>query len=152
MSDVKPYNPIAYAPWTLLAGIGLLVAAVLFVAIVFWLTRQRKPRAVTLPPPDVPALQQKYLALIDEVEKAQAAGELSARALHQKLSILLRFFAYETNGVAAPMLTLKDLKMTKLTLLTEAVETYYVPEFSAVSHGDAAAAIARARQVVTTWS
>ena len=49
-------------------------------------------------PPDLTDLKQKYQRLIDEIEQNHAAGKLSSRKAHQKLSHVLRMFVVEING------------------------------------------------------
>ena len=91
--------------------------------------------------------------MIEDVENAHNAKEISARTLHQKLSLLVRFFAFEVSGVRAQVLTLQDLKRTKLTLLAKTIEGYYPPEFEALdSKGSVANALRQAREVVSSWS
>lgn len=155
---VDNYPPIQYSSVWLFVGIALVCLVVLWFGFVLWLTRRKKIRNVTnLRPvvpvvPDLAALQAKYLALVLEVEQSAARNEIDVRGVHQKMSILLRFFAYEAKGIKAHVLTLADLKQTRLTSIANAIEGYYTPEFNQLKRGDSAAAIAKAREVVTTWS
>ena len=149
---------LQYSPAWLVIGLLLIVALVSWYVLVMWLTRKKKPHTIaTLKPvdpvlPDIPALQKKYLALIDEIEQAYNSGQIKSRHTHQKLSLLLRFFAFECRGLRTHVFTLSDLRQVNLPKLTHAIERYYVPAFHDVEHGDPVAASTVAREVVTTWS
>lgn len=151
------YPPEQYAAFWTFVWIGCFVLIVLWLCFVFLVTRKRTVKTVASLEakepilPDLPALKTKYLTLITEVEQLFAAHTITARVAHQKLSLLLRFFAYEANGTRAHVLTLSDLKQTRLTTLSEAIELYYPPEFEAVEKGSTAAAVAKAREVVSAW-
>ncbi len=153
----KPYPLVDHDILWLLLGVGLLLLLAGWYFLVWWLTRKKVLRSVTnLAPrepvlPDMTAIRAKYLALIDEVEKSHQSGEISTRTVHQRLSVLLRFFAQEAHGLRAFSLTLSDLKKTRYDKLTEAIEQYYIPEFNEVMVGDSVSAIAKAREVVNTW-
>lgn len=157
-SDTSPYPPFSYdIVWTIVC-VGAVVLLVGWYAAVVWITRRKPVRTVAtlkpggIAPIDIPAMQTKYLGLIDQIERAYGAGEIRSRAVHQKLSVLLRFFAQEAHGLRAFSLTLGDLRATRYTQLTHAIETYYTPEFHAVREGDVNTALQTAREVVKTWS
>lgn len=157
-SDVSAYPPVNYTVMWLLIAIGCAVALIAWYGFVLWLTRKKRQRTVAtlkpadMTPIDIPAIQAKYLALIAEIEQALARGEIKSRAAHQKLSILLRYFAQEAHGLRAFSLTLSDLRRTRFTQLADAIESYYVPEFHQVLEGDIHAALKVAKEVVSTWS
>lgn len=159
MFDAKDAYPLVnYSPIWITIGIILIGTVIGWYVTVFWITRKKPVRTVaTLKPremviPDIAAIKKKYLALIDEIQQAEARGEISSRVAHQKLSIALRFFVYEAQGIKAYVFTLADLKQTRLTNLASVIEQYYMPEFQAVSHGSIPDASNQARQVVSTWS
>lgn len=157
-STVTAYPPVGYGVlWLIMACAGI-VLLFLWYGFVFWVTRRKHQRTLATlkplapPPLDIPAIQAKYFGLISEVEQAYTRGEIKSRAVHQKLSILLRFFAQEAHGIRAYSLTLSDLRKTRYTQLTAAIDAYYRPEFDAVLVGDVSAALTTAREVVGTWS
>lgn len=158
MGDVKPYDPTGYSWWVWAAALLALIVLVAIILIVWLLTRKKSQRTVhTIKPkplilPNIPVLQRKYLQLIAEVETSHQQGRISDRAVHQKLSVLLRYFVHEIKGVRTPVLTLAELKMTSFHTLVQAVESYYVPEFDSVKSGDVAVALHTAREVVSKWS
>ena len=150
------FPPVQYSPlWGLLAA-GILLLIVLFYVLVPWFTRDRRPRssAGTAWMPFAPEidLRTKYNALIGEVEESHRRGELSARASHQKLSLLLRYFVYESSGLRAPQMTLTELRGTPAVPLAEAVEKLYPGAFSSRGHGSVHEAAETARRVVFSWS
>lgn len=150
------FPPVAYSPlWAALAVAILLMLAAFYIVVPL-LTRQPRvaePEAdLSWMPVDVPALRGKYDVLISEVEAAHRGGELSIRAAHQRLSLLLRLFAYESTGIRAPHMTLAELREGSNTPLSDAVARLYPGEFEAVERGSVLDAAEVARRVVHTWS
>lgn len=134
-NDGKLYDPMGYSIWMLILALACIEVVIFWCCAVVWLTRKKKQRTLaSLAPlapivPDVPAIQRKYLSLIDEIDIAYQQGNLKSRTVHQRLSILLRFFVQETKGLRAYALTLSDLRKTRYDALVSAIESYYVPEF-----------------------
>ena len=150
------FPPVAYSPlWAALAVVVLLVLAAFYIVVPL-LTRQARVEApdvdVSWMPVDVPALRGKYEVLISEVETAHRGGELSVRASHQRLSLLLRLFAYESTGIRAPHMTLAELRDGRDTPLSDAVAQLYPGEFEAVERGSVRDAAEVARRMVYSWS
>lgn len=147
------YGPFGYGPWWVLGGTLLLLVLAAYAFAWLW----TRPRGLLEPPPpppvpiDVRSVKQKYLGLIDEVALEHAEGELEPRALAQRLSLVLRFFAHESTGVVAEVMTLRDLQEADLPTVRGAVEQYYPSSFRRAAKHDPDAAIAAARQVVATW-
>lgn len=147
------YGPFGYHPWWVLGMAGMLLVALLSVGAWLW----TRPRGILEPPPpppepvDVRGVKEKYLAMIDEVAAEHAAGALDARALAQRLSLVLRFFAHESTGVVAEVMTLRDLADADLPTVHGAVERYYPSSFRRDAQHEPEAAIDRARQVVSAW-
>jgi len=152
------FGPYQYPLWVLwlvlgLAGLALVVGWYVFVV---RFSARRLPPAqraalASARPADLLDTKKKYLALIDEVEAASADGRLSERGVHSRLSLLLRFFAHETNGVDTHVMTLADLRESNLPQLVGAVEQYYPPAFRLEHPGDPARAVATARDLVSSW-
>lgn len=157
LSDRGFFGPVQYQWWIvyLLVGLFLLALVVAWYVFAVRFARTRVPRpAAEAPKPRVPLgrLQAKYGAMIDEVLAESQAGRLSERAVHSRLSLLLRFFASEASGIDAQVMTLADLRNAPLPRVTGAVEQYYPPAFQAAHPGDPEAAVETAREVVRTWS
>lgn len=157
-SAVEAYPPIPYPPTFWIVFWSLCAAVIVWYAVVFFVTRKKKKKSISTltaknpSPKDTAAIKQKYLALIEEVQSAVQAKTMPSRDAHLRLSYLLRFFAYEIQGIRAYTLTLSDLKKTRYEKLTRAIDDYYKPEFHEVEKGDITAAIATAREVVSSWS
>jgi hypothetical protein len=150
------YPPTTYAPIWVILGVILLVLVVAWFVFVWWWSN-RKHRMPHPPPAADPLLEaarlkSKYYGLIEEVEGAWRAEELSTRAAHQKLGTLVRFFVFESSGRKAQVMTLEDLNQANLRSVADAVEQYYPAEFAAVEQGDVPSSANVAREVVGTWS
>ncbi|MET0480073.1 MAG: hypothetical protein ABWZ69_01825 [Mycetocola sp.] len=150
------YPPTMYAPiWAILGAILLVLVAAWYL-FVWWFSnrKHRMPQPAPTVDPLVEAarLKGKYYGLIEEVEEAWRAEELSTRAAHQKLGTLVRFFVFESSGRKAQVMTLEDLNQANLRSVADAVEQYYPAEFAAVEQGDVPYSADVAREVVGTWS
>jgi len=147
------YAPFGYGPWWVLGTIALLTVLGAYALAWAW----TRPRGILEPPPpppvpiDVRSVKEKYLGMIDEVAVLHTDGELDARALAQRLSLVLRFFAHESTGVVAEVMTLRDLRAADLPSVHGAVAQYYPSSFRRTAQHDPQAAIAAAREVVATW-
>jgi len=147
------YGPFGYWPWWVLGASAIALVAAAYAVAWAW----TRPRGVLTPPPpppvpiDVRSVKEKYLAMIDEVAAEHRAGELDPRRLSQRLSLVLRFFAHESTGVVAEVMTLRDLGAADLPAVEGAVSQYYPSSFRRAAKHDPDAAIAAARQVVSTW-
>lgn len=156
-NDVDLRPAFDFSSIWLVLGCILLAIVVAWLIFVLFITRRRVQKTIkTLPKityvaPDIRRLKQKYLALIDDVEKKYASHEYTKRASHQALSMLLRFFVYEAQNHRVDVMTLADLRKTKYQTLAKAIEGLYIPEFRRHEQGDVAAAVSSAREVVSTW-
>lgn len=156
LSDRGFFGPAQYERFVLYLVVGFLLVALVVAWYVFVVrfsrTRLPKPVVAGARRVDLPRLRVKYAQMIDEVEQALAEGRLTERAVHSRLSLLLRFFAFEASGVDAQVMTLSDLRSSDLPTVTSAVEQFYPPAFQQEHPGDPAAAVSRAREVVHSWS
>lgn len=150
------FPPVDYSPGWIVLAILVLVVLTAFYVLVPLLTRARSresvPTDIDWMPAAGPTLQRKYVDLIEEVRESHHRGELGVRASHQRLSLLLRFFAYESSGVRAPQMTLADLRTRQLTPLGDAVERLYPGAFREIERGSVDEAAAMAKRVVDTWN
>lgn len=157
LGSVELYPHQSYHWRWLVIGLVLLALLLVWYFLVFWWTRKKPPKilATSKPPvyekPDLLALKQKYLALIDDVERQHQAGKVGLRKLHQQLSYLLRLFVYELRGVRLDTFTLEDLQKSRYKAIAEAVEQYYLPEFLEIEQGNAVQAVGLARKVISEW-
>ncbi|WP_165069055.1 hypothetical protein [Marisediminicola senii] len=151
------FPPVTYSPWWTVLAIGILLLIATFVVVVLVMTRTPPPEPHTgdaswIPDIRPEEVREKYLALIADVDDAHRRGELDAREAHQRLSMLLRFFAYESRGIRAPQMTLADLREARVTPLSEAVARLYPDSFAEVLTGSVTEATAMAKRVVHTWN
>ncbi|MET0933862.1 MAG: hypothetical protein ABWX56_09115 [Mycetocola sp.] len=148
--------PTTYAPVWAILGAVLLTLILLWYLFVWWWSKRkhRMPEAPAGANPvlDASTLKNKYYDLIEEVEEAWRAEELSTRAAHQKLGTLVRFFVFESSGYNAQVMTLDDLNQANLRSVADAVEQYYPAEFAAVEQGDLPYSADVARELVGTWN
>ena len=149
------FPPVQYQPWWGLLGFLILVVVVAWWVYVFVSTRKsRVPAPVTDTAPRGPgaaAIRKRYLGLIDETRAAYAKGDLGDRDAYHQLSMLLRSYVEEREGTRTVTMTLKDLRGTTLTPLSDAVARLYPGAFSADYRGTVAQAVDEARGLVTTW-
>ena len=148
--------PIQYPYIWLYIGLGILGAIGIGYLILFFATRRKKIRSISslkqLPPTlDMNGLKQKYIAIIDEQYLQYQNGQLTLRRLHTNLSMAVRSFVFEAKLFPAPRLTLQDLKRAPYQSLTNVVSNYYEKEFSDVEHGDPAASVQIAKDMVVQW-
>jgi hypothetical protein len=149
------FPPVQYQPWWGLLGFLILVLVVAWWVFVFASTRaSRATREAGAPDPSGPAVEtirRRYLGLIDETRAAYARGELHDREAYHQLSMLLRSYVEEREGTRTVTMTLKDLRATPLTPLSDAVARLYPGAFSPAYTGTVAQAVDEARGLVTSW-
>lgn len=148
VGDNGYYDPVAYSPLWLWIACGIIVLVLLWYVAVWFYPRARAPKRAPSVLPRRSDLVARYRGLIDEIEAANASGELSTREAHLKLSILIRLFVEEQSGTRFSAMTLADLTEVRQTGLAHAVASYYPFEFAPASSGDLAPSLLRAREVV----
>ncbi|WP_166426715.1 hypothetical protein [Labedella populi] len=157
LGDEVGYNPLAQYWWGWMAiALTLVTLVVAWYVFVWWSSRRATevvsvPDADTVPAPSREELTARYLALVDEVVASYDSGRLSRRAAHQKLGTLVRFYAQESSGVRADVMTLDDLTRARLGAIAHAVAVYYPAEFARVETGDVHRSADVARQAVASW-
>jgi hypothetical protein len=97
------------------------------------------------------AVRSHYLDMINQTRAAHASGELDRREAHHQLSLLLRSYVDEREGVRTLHMTLKDLRSTPLVPLSDAVARLYPGAFSADYPGTVDEAAAEAQRLVSSW-
>ena len=155
MPDGEFFPPVQYLPWWGLLGFLILVVVVAWYVWVFVSTRASKahkepaPERVYRPSPE--AVRAHYVNLIAETRASHASGTLDRREAHHQLSLLLRSYVDEREGVRTLHMTLKDLRTTPFTPLSDAVARLYPGAFSADYPGTVDQAAAEAQRLVTSW-
>jgi hypothetical protein len=149
------FPPVQYQPWWGLLGFAMLVLVVAWWVFIAWSTR--KSRVPGDDPGGAPTgrtvevIRTRYLGLIDETRDAHAKGELPERDAYHQLSMLLRSYVEEREGTRTVTMTLKDLRATPLTPLSDAVARLYPGAFSAEYRGTVAHAVDEAKGLVNSW-
>lgn len=155
MPDGEFIPPVQYLPWWGLIGFVLLVAVVGWYVYLFMSTRKSRVPVAAAPQPTFAAapemIRARYLDLIGETRTAHAAGQLSVREAHHQLSLLLRSYVAEREGIQTVQMTLKDLRKTELTPLSDAVARLYPGAFSADYNGTVGQAADEAQRLVSSW-
>lgn len=149
------FPPVDYSGWWIVLALGIVAVIIAFYVVVPILTRARETQPEPVDTGWIPSpvsIREKYVDLIDEVEASHRRGELTIRASHQRLSMLLRFFAYESSGINAPQMTLADLRQTRATPLSDAVARLYPGAFREVERGSVDEAAGMAKRVVQSWN
>lgn len=146
--------PFYYSIWWLIAGIILMATFAGILGYIFYTTRRKQIKTLStlrkLEPHtvDMNVLREKYLRLIDEVDKKYNAGKLKSSEAHQELSLLVRLFFCEAMGFHAEVMTLNDLKRTNYTKLAKLIDQYYPDEFDTLENGVVQQSIEHARDIV----
>lgn len=149
------FPPVDYSGWWVALAVAIIAVIIAFFVLVPLLTRARERQPEPVDTSWIPApvsIREKYVELIGEVEQSHRRGELTIRGAHQRLSMLLRFFAYESSGIDAPQMTLADLRETRATPLSDAVARLYPGAFREVERGSVDEASDMARRVVQSWN
>lgn len=152
----QPFPPADYsAMWTWL-GVAAVIAAIAAVVWAYLPRRQRKVVVAPLPPPaalDLDGIKAKYLAMVDGLDARHRDRQLTDRALHHQLSMVLRQFVHEAGGPQATNMTPADLRATGLPNVAVTVDRYWEPQFSpsATATSIAQPSAERAREVIRGW-
>jgi hypothetical protein len=149
--------PIDYSVVWLILGIALILVLALYFAAILFFTRHKDIKTIgSLPilpaqPVDLTELKAKYLNLIADVEQSFNSRKVLSRDAHQRLSMIVRYFAFEASGFRAHIMTLSDIEKADRHNLAETIKQYYPPEFNGLNDGSVAEAAVAARGVVQSW-
>jgi hypothetical protein len=150
------YPPMTYSPiWTAIA-VGILLGIAGWGLVIWAQTLPARSRQEPPLPPGwrLARLKGDYLERIDELVRLADSGELSVRRAHQELSIAVRSFVEEASGVAAPTMTLAELRGNPdpaLRPVSDVVRGFYPIEFGPDRFASVAEAAGYAREVVARW-
>ncbi|SKA86195.1 hypothetical protein SAMN06295879_0890 [Agreia bicolorata] len=152
MPDTELIPPIGYSGAWLIIGIVLIVVVIAAILLILLLrASKRSSPPQPLPPGGLAGLRAEYHARITEIETEFAAGRLSARSAHHRLSAVVRQYGRAVSGIDAPVMTLTELQSSPLPTVTAAVAEYYPASFESADRSEISSAVARARQVIESW-
>jgi len=151
--DTELIPPIGYGGGLLVIGIILLVLVVVAILLIALLRRRRPvPSPAPMRPGGLAGIKADHHARVSAIEAEFAAGTLSARRAHHRLSAVVRDFGRAVSGIDAPVMTLTELQSVSLPTVTTAVAEYYPAAFEPEDRADISSAVARARQVIESWA
>ena len=155
-------GPLDFSIWWTITGIALILAIAAWLVFVFVHTRHRPSEAAQAPTPPPAAyaaggdpfidLRLKYLAQVDEADRAFNAQEIDVRELHLRLSAIVREFAGLRRGVDTTVMTLTDIEhLTGAGRLANLIAGYYQPAFSKFTADSGVESLDGARTVISSW-
>ena len=141
--------------------VGSLLLLITLVAVIYILVRfikskksKRKMTAKALlwTKPDMERLKKEYLAKLERIESAFEADPTSIRPTYEKMSKLIRSFAYNATGIEVQKYTLYEIRLANMNALADLVEEYYEPEFDRISEGDARDSLKKTKRMIAEWN
>ncbi|HLS25219.1 MAG TPA: hypothetical protein VK063_05020 [Beutenbergiaceae bacterium] len=148
-----PIDPLPFAPWVLIVGLGLLALIAAWYVFMFWHTRERPAAEETSGRRDKWAsARAAALTEVDAAEERYRSGESDLRALHLDLNHIMRNFADGRLRMDTSSLTVRELATLEGTdRLTELLSEYEEPAFAIDSDAEALTACNSARAVINEW-
>jgi hypothetical protein len=146
-ADDRLYEPVAFGPGWLVAGIVAVLVASGLVAWALW--RPRAPSIVAAPRQLVD-LRDRYLRHLGDLEQQLTDDRITPRALHHELSRTLRRFATDAGAVGATAMSATALERAGLGPIADAVRRYEHPQFEELPESDPWAALRIAAAVVSS--
>ena len=148
LQDNFSYMPIVLLVAAVVAGIVLLVLWSRHAAPV---KTQSKPVAQESRRRPDPGIRQKYDAMLAQLMQQYEDQKVTERQAYQKLSKIVREFAFRMTGVRVQNYTLQEIRVLNQPKLTELIEECYVPEFALRNQADFAETLNTARKVIREW-
>lgn len=152
MPSTELIPPIGYGNGPVVVGIVLLAVVVATILLVALIRLRRRASPVPTRPGGLAGIKADHHARVSAIEAEFAAGALSARRAHHRLSAVVRDFGRAVSGIDAPVMTLTELQSASLPTVTTAVAEYYPAAFEAEERTEISSAVARARQVIESWA
>ncbi len=159
-TSVKLRNMLDYSTLPIIIVGGLLVLitllAVIYILVRVYKSRKSK-RKITAKEllwtkPDMAKLKKEYLAKLARIESAFETDPTLIRPTYEKMSKLIRSFAYRATGIEVQKYTLYEIRSAKMNDLADLVEEYYEPEFDRISEGDARESLKKTKRMIAEWN
>jgi hypothetical protein len=149
--DAEIIPPIGYSGAWFVVGVVIVVVVIVTILLILLVRPRRRVTPTPMPPGGLAGVKAEYHARVSAIEAEFAAGALTARSAHHRLSAVVRAFGRAVSGVDAPVMTLTELQQSSLPQVTAAVAAYYPAAFEAEDRSEISSAVLRARQVIDSW-
>ena len=135
---------------------ALIAVTLLLIAMILWKIFKNKKegkkntiKSILWIKPDMERLRQEYLAKLMKIEMEFDSDTTQIRLAYERMSRLIRDFAYKATGIDVMKYSLSEIRKTELDNLADLIEEYYEPEFDKISVGDVKASIEKTRGVIS---
>lgn len=148
---------MAYSSIGLVIAILLLVALLVFIAVMLIAKRNKKNKGEeaiihTPKPHKLEHIKTKYNNMLINIEQKRYANKITDREAYQELSKVIRHFVYDATGIKVQNYTLEEIGRVNIPNLYYLIAECYVPEFAAENVGNVYESINKARKVIVEWS
>jgi hypothetical protein len=128
------YSPQPHSLWVLIVGVlGISMSIILLLYCIFKLFQEEREKYAARKTPKAPSrkkLQQKYMDILDSIQRGFENLELTEYDVYYEIAQTLRLYASEKNNENYTNFTLRDLSNTPgLALLHETIDFLYDCEF-----------------------
>ena len=138
---------------------ALIAVTLLLIAMILWKIFKNKKegkkntiKSILWIKPDMERLRQEYLAKLMKIEMEFDSDTTQIRLAYERMSRLIRDFAYKATGIDVMKYSLSEIRKTELDNLADLIEEYYEPEFDKISVGDVKASFEKTRGVISKWN
>lgn len=149
-ADIHPLLPPADW-WTIIAVLGLVIAAGLLLWPVFralWRRGTAKEGETGIDRP----LRQSFLTRIGGIEEDLRSGGIDERTASQRLGLVVREFFSAAWGVDTAHMTLQELRAHRLDPAASLIGRMYDAEFGRENPTEIDGFFTQAKELVSTWS
>ncbi|MCQ2516488.1 MAG: hypothetical protein MJ094_06455 [Saccharofermentans sp.] len=158
--SVKLQKMMNYSQWPILLVGGLLLALTILIVVLLirrMISLQKAHRKATMKEilwvkPDMASLKRDYIARLEKIERDYYQNPSDIRGTYERMSTLIRKFAYRATGVEVQNYSLFEIKATHMKGLAMLIEEFYKPEFDKISQGDVKVSIAKTKRMITEWN
>lgn len=159
-TSVRLQKMLYYSEWPIhLVGTILGLLTILIIVFLFkrMINLQKAHRKATVKEilwikPDMPTLKKDYIARLEKIEQEYYQNPSNIRGTYERMSKLIRKFAYKATGVEVQNYSLYEIKATNMKELAMLIEEFYKPEFDKISEGDVKVSISKTKRMITEWN
>lgn len=138
----------------LLAIVTALIISYVVYRVIKLIKANRKPtiKAILWTKPNMDVLRAEYLNKLEAVEREFKNNPTAVRPTYEKLSKIIRNFAYQATGIEVQKYSLNEIRGTYLQGLADLIEEFYAPEFDKISSGDVITSIDKTKRMISAWN